>query len=227
MTLPNGSNKPPISLSDINAEFSRGSNMSAYRGTRWFMDNNSRGYFPSGTINFSDFYSKRVSSPVVSGSATINSSQNFTIPMFNNFYVTAVSGQGGQGGQNGNCASGGAGGNSGGSSLQDYVGSPGGGGGAPGGNWGSQPSASTSVSINDSNQASVIAQYYATKYASIGGGGGGGAQGFYARSQFICVSYVYYFGVPVCNGGYTAYYCDQGAGGGGAGANGYISLSWN
>lgn len=224
MTLPVSG---PISLSQIQTEFSLGSSLNAYRGGRWYLDTNGRGYFPAGSISFSDFYSKRKASPVVAGSTTLSSSQNYTIPMFNNFYVTVVAGQGGQGGINGNCASGGYGSGGDGTSLADYVGVGGGSGGSPSGGGGSQPSASTSVSIDDSNQASVIARYGAVKYAAVGGGGSGGAQGFYTRSEFICTKYAYYYGFPVCTQGYTAYYCDQGAGRGAAGANGYISISWN
>jgi hypothetical protein len=201
--------------------------MNAYRAVRWYLDTNGRGYFPAGTISFSDFRSKRKLSPVVAGSTTLNSSQNYTIPMFNNFYVTTVAGQGGQGGINGNCAGAGYGSGGGGTSLADYVSVVGGSGGAPSGGGGTQLSASTSVSIDDSNQTSVIARYGQVKYATVGAGGSGGSQGFYTRSEFICTKYVYYYGVPVCQTGYTAYYCDQGAGGGAGGANGYISISWN
>lgn len=224
MTLPVSG---AISFSQIQAEFGQGTDLNSYRGGRWFLDTNGRGYFPAGTLSFSDFYSKRKASPVVAGSTTLYGSQNYTIPMFNNFYVTVVGGQGGQGGIDGNCAGAGYGSGGGGTYLQDYVSVGGGSGGAPSGGGGSQPSASTSVSINDSNQASVIARYGLAKYASIGGGGSGGSQGFYTRSEFICTNYVYYYGVPVCSQGYTAYYCDQGAGGGSGGANGYISVSWN
>lgn len=224
MTLPVSG---AISMSQIQSEFNLGQNLNAYRGGRWFLDTNGRGYFSAGAISFSEFFSKRKASPVVAGSTTLTSSQNYTVPMFNNFYVTVVAGQGGQGGISGNCAGGGYGGAGSPSSLADYASASGGAGGAPSGGSGTQPSSSTSVLIDDNNQASVIARYGQVKAATVGGGGSGGSQGFYTRSQFICVSYVYYYGVPVCNGGYTAYYCDQGAGGGSAGANGYISISWN
>lgn len=224
MTLPVSG---PISMSQIQSEFNIGQNLNVYRGGRWYLDTNGRGYFPAGSISFSDFFSKRKASPVIAGSTTLSSSQNYTIPMFNNFYVTVVAGQGGQGGISGNCAGGGYGGNGGGTYLTDYVGVGGGSGGAPSGGGGSQPSASTSVSIDDSNQSSVISRYGQVKYAGVGGGGGGGSQGFYTRSEFICTKYNFYYGVPSCVAGYTAYYCDQGAGGGGNGANGYIAISWN
>lgn len=44
-----------ISMSQINAEFGRGNNLNAYRGT-----SHSTGTFPSGAIGFSDFYGKSV-----------------------------------------------------------------------------------------------------------------------------------------------------------------------
>lgn len=216
-----------ISMSQIQSEFNLGQNLNAYRGGRWFLDTNGRGYFSAGSISFADFFSKRKTSPVVAGSTTLSSSQNYTIPMFNNFYVTAVGGQGGQGGYSGNCAGAGYGGSGSGTSLADYVSASGGTGGAPSGGGGTQPSAATSVSIDDNNQASVIARYGAVKYATVGGGGGGGYSGFYTRSEFICTGYNYYYGIPSCKSGYTAYYCDQAAGAGGSGANGYISISWN
>lgn len=228
MTLPSGGNNPPISIAELNAEFGLGNSLGSYYGARWFKDNNSRGYFTaSGPIQLDDFYGTRVNSPVVSGSTTITSSQNYTIPMFNNFYVSVVAGQGGQGGINGNCASGGYGGQGGISYLTDYVQSTVGAGGAPSGGGGTQPSASTSVSITDNNQNDVIAQYGAVKYAGVGAGGGGGATGYNLRSVFVCVSYAFFYGIPVCNGGYSYNVCDTPTGGGSAGANGYISISWD
>ena len=44
-----------ISMSQINAEFGRGNNLNAYRGT-----SHSTGTFPSGAISFSNFYGKSV-----------------------------------------------------------------------------------------------------------------------------------------------------------------------
>jgi hypothetical protein len=44
-----------ISMSQINAEFGRGNNLNAYRGT-----SHSSGTFPSGTISFNNFYGKSV-----------------------------------------------------------------------------------------------------------------------------------------------------------------------
>lgn len=226
MTLPSGNNNPPISIADLNAEFGLGNSLAAYQNQRWYKSDNSRGYFSSGVIKLDDFYGTRVNSPVVAGNVTITSSQNYTIPMFNNLTVTAVSGQGGQGGINGNCAGAGSGASGGVSSLADYVQSSTGAGGAPNGNAGSSTSASVSFSITDANQASILARYGQVKYAGIGAGGAGGTTGYNTRSSFVCTSYNYYYGVPSCSFGYTAYYCDSATGGGSAGANGYVSVSW-
>lgn len=52
-----------ITMAQINSEFSRGNNLNSYRGTTWWKDDASTGTFSSGAINFSDFYSTRVSAP--------------------------------------------------------------------------------------------------------------------------------------------------------------------
>lgn len=57
MTLPAGSNNPPISLADINTEFGLGTNLAAYRGGLWGKADNSSGVFASTNLKASDFYS--------------------------------------------------------------------------------------------------------------------------------------------------------------------------
>jgi len=52
-----------ISMSDINAEFGRGTSLSNYLGVTWYTDAGGSGTFPSGPISMSDFYGKRSSSP--------------------------------------------------------------------------------------------------------------------------------------------------------------------
>lgn len=47
-----------ISLSEINTQFARGSNLNSYRGTGWFTSSGSSGNFPTGVISMSDFYDK-------------------------------------------------------------------------------------------------------------------------------------------------------------------------
>jgi hypothetical protein len=60
-------------MSAINTEFGRGNNLNAYRGTTWYTDAGASGTFSSGAISFSDFYSKRATSPMFS--FTISSNQ--------------------------------------------------------------------------------------------------------------------------------------------------------
>lgn len=228
MTVPSGT----ASLGDINSTFGGGFSLGSYYNQRWFGTNNSRGFIQaSGPISISDFRGRRATSPVSAGSATYFSSQNIPIPMFNNLTVTVVSGQGGQGGFNGNCASGGAGQPGGASSLSGYASSAQGSGGAAGGGSGSQVSASTSLSINDSNQNEIIARYGTTPFGSVGAGGGGGTTGNNLRSEQVCNRYdwrnIGFGNVYTCVSSFTATFCDIPVGAGGGGAGGYISLSWN
>lgn len=216
--LPNGSNNPPISLGDISAEFGLGGNISSYYGARFFRPDNSRSYFQgSGTISLSDFYSKGRTSPVSPGSATFYGSQVIGFPMFNNLTVTVVSGQGGTAGQGGNCDGGGPGGNGGATAFGNYVGT-GEGPSAGYGGTGGRSSNSTSWSINDANQASILALYYQGVYGSVGGGGSAGREGGNKKTYCACA---YGFCICVDNN------CDSRLSGGNGGAGGYISLSWN
>lgn len=64
MTLPASGQ---LDMYAINAEFGRGYNLNAYRGTTWWTDAGASGTFPAGQIAFSDFYGKRSTSPVVPG----------------------------------------------------------------------------------------------------------------------------------------------------------------
>lgn len=64
-----------ISMSQINAEFGRGNNLNAYRGTAWYTDAGGSGTFSSGAISFSEFYSKRatpVGSVAISNQSVLN-----------------------------------------------------------------------------------------------------------------------------------------------------------
>lgn len=65
-----------ISMSQINAEFGRGNNLNAYRGTAWYTDAGGSGTFSSGAISFNEFYSKRAT-PVGSASISNQSVLNF------------------------------------------------------------------------------------------------------------------------------------------------------
>lgn len=71
MTLPASGT---LSISDINAEFGRGNDLNSYRGTTWYTDAGGSGTFSSGAISISDFYGKRATSPMWTG--TITSHQN-------------------------------------------------------------------------------------------------------------------------------------------------------
>jgi hypothetical protein len=62
-----------ISIQQINAEFGRGNNLNAYRGTTWFTPAGGSGTFPSGAIAMNDFYDKQPNSPTFS--FTISSNQ--------------------------------------------------------------------------------------------------------------------------------------------------------
>lgn len=218
MTLPTSG---AISFSQIQSEFSTGTNLNAYRSQRWFLDTNARGYFPSGTISFSDFYSKRKSSPVTAGSATYYNSGTVPFPaMFNNLTVTAVSGQGGTAGADGNCRGGTGGGYGGATNFGTYV-STGSGSPAGYGGTGTRSTNSTSWAITDANQASIIALYNQGVSSGVGGGGYAGGGGAYKNTVCACL---YYDGHPYC---VCTDKCDQGQPGGSAGGVGYISLSWS
>jgi hypothetical protein len=69
MTLPASG---ALSMSAINTEFGRGNNLNAYRGTTWYTDAGASGTFSSGAISFSDFYSKRATSPMFSFTISAN-----------------------------------------------------------------------------------------------------------------------------------------------------------
>lgn len=220
MTLPNGSNNPPISLNDINNEFNLGRNFGAYLSQRWFKDDNSRGYFPASNISMSDFYSKRKLSPVTSGSATYyyNSSNNprsIPFPVFNNLTVTVASGQGGSAGEDGGNSAGGPGGTGLATSFGNYVStstsSP--------VAYGSTATVSTntySFAISDANQASILALYGVGVSSNIGAPGAAGSPGTYR--ELSCATSG---NVTICV--YNTYNKNSGT----AGAPGYVTLSWN
>lgn len=90
MTLPASG---ALSMSAINAEFGRGYNLNAYRGTNWYTDAGGIGTFSSGAINYSDFYGKRprrygISSFTFAGYTTTSTVQLGTADPFR--YIVAV-----------------------------------------------------------------------------------------------------------------------------------------
>lgn len=61
-----------ITMAQINAEFGRGNDLNSYRGTTWYTDAGASGTFSSGAISMSDFYGKRATSPMWTGTITTN-----------------------------------------------------------------------------------------------------------------------------------------------------------
>lgn len=94
-------------MSAINSEFALGNNLAAYRGVRWYKDDNSRGFFDNSAtgnyppIDFAEFYGKRKTIPVTPSDTTYTSTQYITIPFYNTISVTAVAGTSGGGGSAG------------------------------------------------------------------------------------------------------------------------------
>lgn len=60
-------------MAQINAEFGRGNNLNAYRGTTYYTSSGGPFTFSSGAISFSNFYGTQVNAPAFNG--TISSSQ--------------------------------------------------------------------------------------------------------------------------------------------------------
>lgn len=104
MTLPTSGT---LSLDAINTEFNLGRNLGAYRGVKWFRDDNSRGFFDNSAtgnfppIDFSEFYGKRKTIPVSPSDTTYYSSTTITVPFYNTITVTVVAGTSGGGGSAG------------------------------------------------------------------------------------------------------------------------------
>ena len=98
MTLPTSG---PLGIAAINAEFGRGNNLGAYRGTPYYLPGNTtQFFFPSGTIAISNFYGTQVNNPVVPGSQSFTSVglTSFNVPLFNTMTVE-IWGGGGSGGE--------------------------------------------------------------------------------------------------------------------------------
>ena len=104
MTLPTSGT---LSMSAINTEFALGNDLAAYRGVKWYKDDNSRGYFDNSAtgnfppIDFSEFYGKRKTIPVTPSDTTYYSSTTITVPFYNTIQVTVVAGTSGGGGNAG------------------------------------------------------------------------------------------------------------------------------
>lgn len=96
MTLPFSG---PLSLLQINNEFSRGLNLDSYRGTIWWTEDSQTGTFSSGSISISEFYGKQPAAPTTPGSQDFPFPGNytFTIPTYSTLIIQ-VWGAGGGGG---------------------------------------------------------------------------------------------------------------------------------
>lgn len=188
-----------ISIATINANFGRGTNLNAYRGTIWYQPNSLVfGYFPSGAISLSNFYNKQPNDPATSGAANYTSpgSYGFVVPLYRNYLRVQLWGAGGGGGSGlggnggaggastfgGVAAYGGGGGSSTSISAPRSIGSPGAGGGAAGGNEANLSGASGSSynggagANGGAGGAGNIGVNTAGNPGGYPGGGGGGGQ---------------------------------------------------
>ena len=180
-----------LSMSDINTEFALGNNIGAYRGVRWYKDNNTRGFFDNNSTgngpptDFSEFYGTRKTIPVVpTGDVYYYSAAYFTVPFYNKLTIYVRGGTGGQGGAvgyysqgyfNGTLTPGGGGGNGGSSSFGSWVSASGGAGGGGGGNSGAAGgSASIIIDAETTSGAPLKGDVIYIAVGSGGGGGGGG-----------------------------------------------------
>lgn len=91
----------PIDMATINANFGRGLNLNAYRGTIWYQPNSlTYGYFSSGAISMSEFYNKQPNDPAGSGAVDYQTpgTYYFSVPLFRNYLQIQAWGGGGAGG---------------------------------------------------------------------------------------------------------------------------------
>lgn len=227
MTLPSGSNLPPISLGDINTEFGLGTSLNAYRSQLWGKEDNTSGVFSSGAINIAEFYSKQI---VAAGSnPTVNSpgGGSVTITPYRTITFTLRGAGGGSGGGGGttndvnNCTGdNGSAGSSGGSSsfgssawaLTAFGGGAGGGGNRNSGGVGSQGS-------DGSGYDGAVARASGGAGYSNGGAGGGGGKATVTLTNPVLG------GTGPTSGTTISYNIGSGggAGGGGSGGNYYYN----
>jgi hypothetical protein len=215
-----------LSISQINAEFGRGNSLGNYKGVKYYLANNRRGYFPSGSnayVDISAFYSKRATSPVTPGSWTRSEygTYSFTVPMFNIMTITVTGAQGGQAGSNGYYFNGdnngqvsewggpAYGGN--GSAFGPYVSASGGSGGVTS-SAGGQGGATSSLNWNVDSNSSLFNLYNQVISVTVGRGGGGGGGGMNKlwRTDLDPDRYVDWYR----------------SGDGGEGAAGSVTISW-
>lgn len=231
MTLPASG---PLSLDDIDTEFGRGTNLDDYRGTQWWKNDASTGFFDEENIDIAEFYSKRGTSPVTGGNTTITTSSSFTVPTYSTLTVYLYGGSGGGSGGNGSTTAG----SSGSAGTKTYFGSYGSGdfgrGGTPssagtngsgstgspaGGAGGSSSISSpgnrgghsgrTILSLTNPALSGTGPAIGASVYVTVGTGGAGGAGG-------TSVTYVPGFGWAAIS-----------EGAGSSGSNGYAYIAWS
>ncbi len=188
MTLPTSGT---LSMSAINSEFALGNNLGAYRGVRWYKDDNSRGFFDNSStgnfppIDFAEFYGTRSSIPVSPSGPTAQSNGSyFTFPFYNKITVVITGGQAGSIGPNGyngegNYPTPGSNGNSG---NPSYFGSDGASGGSPNSGTGSVRTiifdANNNTTSNNGSVTSGCPLKGASLQSVIGSGGTGGRGGY-------------------------------------------------
>lgn len=182
MALPNGSNTPPISIGDINAEFGFGNDLASYHGQLFGRPDSTAGLFPATAISLADFYNTQ---KAVASSTTSMSSGSFTIPPYKTITFTATGGNGGQAGAYGYfylgpssgtptaSGGGGAGGASSAGSLVSGAGGAGGGGNAGGGAAGS----TATVTLTNPLYGGTGPTSGTAITITVGAGGAGGAGG--------------------------------------------------
>lgn len=182
----------PITLAAINAEFGRGLNLNAYRGTQYYTSSGGPFTFPSGAISFSNFYGTQLAANFINATGgTVTTSGNFRIHTFTGsgtFTVTSapagktleylIIAGGGAGGYGGNTGGGGAGGYRTGTfspSVTSYTITVGAGGASASGATLNNGSASSAFSITSIGGGS--GGYNGVNSAN-GGSGGGSTYGF-------------------------------------------------
>lgn len=95
MTLPTSGT---LSLDAINTEYNLGRNLGAYRGVRWYKDDNSRGYFDNNSsgngppTDISEFYGTRKTIPVTPQTINPASTGYRTIGFYNTMTFNLASG---------------------------------------------------------------------------------------------------------------------------------------
>lgn len=205
----------------VNSEFGYGNDMASYLGVyygkagsafRFPVPGNSISMGGSAQPDDAGFYG---TSKITSGSATYNSSQTITVPVYNQISITVVGGAGGQAGHYGSGCFGpstlnwNAGSGGGTSSFGGYVSAGGGSGGGGDATPGNSGSSANSGILTNPVQGGNGPTSGSSIFVTVGAGGSGGNGG--------------------ANSSSTIYGCafSGNASGGSSGAGGYVSISWS